>query len=101
MPHPRIMAVTYTREEVRQDEEDSEQKGSCQGGCLLERFQQGGKGESWQGMPQMKELKELTLLVSNEEKKADTAGLLLMESTTYCCICLFYFAGYLSYPSLN
>ena len=28
-------------------------------------------------MPQMKELKELTLLVSNEEKKADTAGLLL------------------------
>jgi hypothetical protein len=73
------MAVPYAREEVKQDEKDSEQGGSCQGGCLLERFQQGGKGKSWQGMPQMKELKELTLLVSNEVEKADTAGLPFSE----------------------
>jgi len=54
---------------VRQDEEDSEQEGSCKGGCLLEQLQQGGKGESRQGMPQVKELKSLMLLVSNQEKK--------------------------------
>jgi len=63
------MAVPYAGEEVKQDEKNSEQEGSYQGGCLLERFQQGSKGESWQDMPQMKELKELTLLVSNEEGK--------------------------------
>jgi len=63
------IAVPYAREEVRQDEKDSEQEGSCQGGSFLERFQQGSEGESWQDMSQMKELKELTLLVSNEERK--------------------------------
>ncbi len=63
------IAAAYTWKEVRLDEKDSEQEGSCQGGCLLERFQQSSEGESRQGMPQMKELKELTLLVSSEEKK--------------------------------
>jgi hypothetical protein len=54
------------REEVIQDEEDIEQQGSCQGGGLLDDGGKGGKGESWQGMPQVKGLKELKLPVGNE-----------------------------------
>jgi hypothetical protein len=81
---------------VRQDEEDSEQEGSCQGGCLLERFQQGGKGKSWQDMPQMKELKELTLLVSDEERKGRYGrvamdrkdDLLLYLPILFCRVCV-------------
>jgi hypothetical protein len=53
-------------EEVIQDEEDIEQQGSCQGGGLLDDGSEGGEGESWQGMPQVKGLKELKLPVGNE-----------------------------------
>jgi hypothetical protein len=49
-----------------QDEEDSEQQGSCRGSSLLDGGGEGGKGESWQGMPQVKGLKELKLPVGNE-----------------------------------
>ncbi len=51
------------------DEEDSEQEGSCQGGRFLERYGEGGKRESWQGMPQVKGLKELKLLVKQRERR--------------------------------
>ncbi len=47
-------------------EEDIEQRGSCQGGGLLEQTSEGGEGKPWQGMPQVKGLKELTLPVGNE-----------------------------------
>ena len=47
-------------------EEDSEQRGSCQGGCLLDGVEKGRQGKPWQGMPQMKGLKELKLPVGNE-----------------------------------
>jgi hypothetical protein len=53
-------------EEVTQDEENSEQQGSCQGSSLLDGGDEGGEGESWQGMPQVKGLKELMLPVGNE-----------------------------------
>ncbi|HET6363731.1 MAG TPA: hypothetical protein VFG02_01655, partial [Nitrospirota bacterium] len=52
--------------EVKQDEKDDEQESSRQRGCLLECHETNGKAESWYGMPQMKGLKELKLLVSNE-----------------------------------
>ncbi len=51
------------------DEKGGEQKGSCQGGRFLERFNKGGKGESWQDMPQVKGLKELMLLVEQRERR--------------------------------
>jgi hypothetical protein len=57
--------MTY-RKEVIQDEEDIEQQGSCQGGRILDDRGKGGEGESWQGMPQVKGLKELKLPVGNE-----------------------------------
>ena len=41
------------------DEEGIEQKGPCKGGCLLGKFQEGNERKSWQGMPQVKGLKEL------------------------------------------
>ena len=50
-------------EEVKEDEEDSEQEGSCQRGCLLGYDEKDG---SSQGMSQMKELKELMLLVQQQ-----------------------------------
>lgn len=45
------------------DEEDSEQKGSCQGGRLLDADEEGRSGQSCEGMPQVKGLKELKLPV--------------------------------------
>ena len=42
-----------------QDEKAVEQKGGSQGGSLLGRRQTGSRRKSWQGMPQVKELKEL------------------------------------------
>jgi hypothetical protein len=53
---------------VIRDEKDDEQEVSCQGSRFLGRSEQGGEGESWQGMPQVKELKELKLPVGNEKK---------------------------------
>jgi hypothetical protein len=47
-------------------EKDSEQRGSCQGGGLLEPVDEGDEGKPWQGMPQVKGLKELKLPVGNE-----------------------------------
>jgi len=47
-------------------EEDIEQRGSCQGGRLLVASAEGSEGKSWQGMPQVKGLKELKLPVGNE-----------------------------------
>ena len=47
-------------------EEDSEQRGSCQGGRLLDGTEVGREGKPWQAMPQMKGLKELKLPVGNE-----------------------------------
>ncbi len=55
------------RKEVGQDEEGSEQEGSCQGGRFLDRLYEGDKGKSWQGMPQVKGLKELELLVEQQD----------------------------------
>jgi hypothetical protein len=51
---------------VGQDEEDIEQRGSCQGEHFLDRFQTGRKRASWQGMPQMKGMKELKLPVGQQ-----------------------------------
>jgi hypothetical protein len=56
---------------VIRDEEDTEQRGSCQGGGVLDWTAEGGKRESWQVMPQVKELKELKLPVGNEKRRAD------------------------------
>jgi len=56
---------------VIRDEKDDEQEGSCQGSRFLDRSEQGGERESWQDMPQVKELKELKLPVGNEKEKAD------------------------------
>jgi hypothetical protein len=53
-------------EEVTRDEKDTEQQGSCQGGRILDDGGKGGEGKSWQGMPQVKGLKELKLPVGNE-----------------------------------
>jgi hypothetical protein len=50
----------------RDEEEGIEQSGSCQGGRILEQLQEGGEGESWQDMPQVKGLKELKLPVGNK-----------------------------------
>jgi hypothetical protein len=47
-------------------EEDIEQRGSCQGGCLLDTVNEGSEGKPWQGMPQVKGLKELKLPVGND-----------------------------------
>jgi len=63
------MRQSYARKEVGQDEEDIEQKGTCEGGCFLVRLQKGGQGEPWQDMPQVKELKELTLLVKQQHNR--------------------------------
>lgn len=63
-------------------EEDSEQRGSCQGGRLLDGIKESGPGKSWQDMPQMKGLKELKLPVGNEMSLADMGK---------CTISAFYF----------
>lgn len=47
-------------------------------------------------MPQMKELKELTLLVSDEEEKRQMRRALFSLSFR---ICRFYFMAQVSYPS--
>ena len=54
------------QEEVREDEEDSEREGSCQGGCLLGGDKEDGSSE---GMPQVKELKKLMLLVQQQSSQ--------------------------------
>jgi hypothetical protein len=59
------IALIYGKE-VIQDEEDIEQQGSCQGGRILDNSGKGSEGKSWQGMPQVKGLKELKLPVGNE-----------------------------------
>jgi hypothetical protein len=58
----------------RDEEKDIEQRGSCKGGCLLVRLHEGGEGESWQVMPQVKGLKELKLPVGNEMVQSRYGG---------------------------
>lgn len=53
-------------EEVMRDEEDIEQRGSCQGSGFLGDCIEDNEGKSWQVMPQVKVLKELKLPVGNE-----------------------------------
>jgi hypothetical protein len=60
------LIISKIRKEVIQDEKDGEQESSCQRGCILECHETSGKAESWYNMSQMKGLKELKLLVSNE-----------------------------------
>jgi len=74
---------------VRQDEKDIEQKGSCEGSGFLERFRQGGERESWQGMPQMKELKELRLLVSNDASNGGYSGIMRGDLITVAVSAVF------------
>jgi hypothetical protein len=61
-----FVSAFLSGKEVKRDEKDSEQKGSCQGGRLLEQLQECGERESWQDMPQVKELKELKSPVGDE-----------------------------------
>jgi hypothetical protein len=58
----------------RDEEKDIEQNGSCQGDRFLVELQEGGEGESWQVMPQMKGLKELKLPVGNEMVQSRYGG---------------------------
>jgi hypothetical protein len=72
------LCYDYTYPEQRggenRDEEISEQESSRKRGCLLECHETTGEAESWYGMPQMKGLKELKLLVSNETEAGRYGG---------------------------
>ncbi len=60
------LLISLSQKEVMRDEEDIEQGGSCQGSGFLVDGLEGCEGASWQGMPQVKKLKELKLPVGNE-----------------------------------
>ena len=66
-PHPfyAMIETIKKRKEVSQDEKARERQGAGKRGGLLERTEGAGENESRHGMPQMKGLKELALLVSN------------------------------------
>jgi hypothetical protein len=49
------------QKEVNQDEESLERAGPGQGGCLLDQRQESRGAESWEGMPQVKEVKDLSV----------------------------------------
>ncbi len=63
---------------MKQDEEDHEHESARKRGRVLERHETVGEIESWYGMPQMKGLKELTLLVSNETEAGGYCGLSML-----------------------
>jgi hypothetical protein len=55
---------------VKQDEEAFKQGCACQRSGVLDGAETAGEAESWYRMPQMKRLKKLTLLVSNDAEAA-------------------------------
>jgi hypothetical protein len=63
-----------------QNEKDSEQGNTCQGGGILEFHERSGNEESWRGMPQMKRLKGLKLPVGNENGTGGCGGPSALQS---------------------
>lgn len=76
-----LVPVISIRKEVKQDEEDDEPESAPKRGSLLDRREKTGETESWDGMPKMKRMKKLMLLVSNgKEPKNEGRSLRTLHS---------------------
>src|SRR5512135_3253009 len=69
------LRVTIRGKEVSRDEETAEQESDRKRGSLLECDEAAGETESWNGMPQVKRLKELSCWSATKEKPAGGADL--------------------------
>lgn len=101
MPPCEILTFTRNpdRKEVKQDEENPEPESTRKRGSLLECHERAGKTESWHGMPKMKRVKKLTLLVSNETKNpAGSAVWIIAKNPHYLPFPYNFFHLYYSIP---